>query len=421
MELRAVVYGVADEAVGWRWYVSIAMEADLSWWRRRGVEALWVLDPGARVSAGEALERRAALEAGRCGRESSGRPGAWVSASGASWAPEPEAYARWMRRLEGRLLLREEIERMDGAPEPWAAYAQWGALEGRVRLRHGAEREPGSARGGLLGRLRGLAVRLRGRIGGGASSSGARWTGYRCTRCGSGFPMLRLADCALCGGPCPYCEGCLGMGRVRYCAVLVQGTAGGELRAPTESSAPPDREVRARWGLSAAQAEAAGEALRFLRQRLASAGAGRGDGRFLLWAVTGAGKTEMMFPLVEATLIAGGRALVATPRKDVVLELAPRFKAAFPRERVATLYGGSEERWDAGTITIATTHQLFRFREAFELVVLDELDAFPYHGDPQLAFAAERARRPGGAFVLLSATPPPALRREALRGRLPYA
>jgi competence protein ComFA len=194
--------------------------------------------------------------------------------------------------------------------------------------------------------------------------------------------------------------------------LLVQGVAGTAEVGGAPVGAALDG-VRARWGLSAAQADAAGEALRFMDRP--------GGGKFLLWAVTGAGKTEMMFPLVERTVAAGGRALVATPRKDVVLELMPRVKAAFPSARVVTLYGGSEERWDFGTITIATTHQLFRFREAFDLVVLDEIDAFPYHGDPQLAYAAEGACRPGGKFVLLSATPPAALRSAASRGVLPYA
>ncbi|MCI3921336.1 hypothetical protein MO973_24520 [Paenibacillus sp. TRM 82003] len=53
--------------------------------------------------------------------------------------------------------------------------------------------------------------------------------------------------------------------------------------------------------------------------------------------------------------------------------------------------------------------------------MLDEVDAFPFHGDASLAFAAEAARRSGGAYVLLSATPPEGLRRAAERGRLPHA
>jgi competence protein ComFA len=94
--------------------------------------------------------------------------------------------------------------------------------------------------------------------------------------------------------------------------------------------------------------------------------------------VTGAGKTEITFPLLEAALAAGGRALIATPRRDVVLELAPRLAKAFPADTPAVLYGGSEDRWSASNITLATTHQLMRFHQAFDLVIIDELDALPY-------------------------------------------
>jgi competence protein ComFA len=143
--------------------------------------------------------------------------------------------------------------------------------------------------------------------------------------------------------------------------------------------------------------------------------------QFLLWAVTGAGKTEMIFPLIEACLNRGGRALIATPRRDVVLELDPRIRKAFPERSVVTLYGGSPQRWEKGEITLATTHQLFRFYRAFDLVVIDEVDAFPYHGDPLLHYAAGNVCTPGGVNVLLSATPPAELRQEAERGRLPHA
>ncbi|WP_229106533.1 helicase-related protein, partial [Paenibacillus sp. 1001270B_150601_E10] len=146
-----------------------------------------------------------------------------------------------------------------------------------------------------------------------------------------------------------------------------------------------------------------------------------GQGEFLLWAVTGAGKTEMMFPMTAYMLAHQQKVCIATPRRDVVLELMPRIKKAFPEAKVVTLYGGSEERWDSGDITLTTTHQLLRFRRAFDLMVVDELDAFPYHNNPMLERAAKLACREGGTFVFLSATPPGALARAAKRGRLAQA
>lgn len=129
----------------------------------------------------------------------------------------------------------------------------------------------------------------------------------------------------------------------------------------------------------------------------------------------------MIFPLVESVLVRGGKALIATPRRDVVIELDPRIRRAFPKARVVTLYGGSEQRWEAGDITLATTHQLMRFYQSFDLVIIDELDAFPYHGDPMLHYAADKSCAPHGPKLLLSATPPVELQRRARRGELPHA
>lgn len=102
------------------------------------------------------------------------------------------------------------------------------------------------------------------------------------------------------------------------------------------------------------------------------------------------------------------------------MELSPRVRRAFPQVKVVTLYGGSEQRWDIGDIVIATTHQLMRFREGFDVVVIDELDAFPFHNNAALAFAARKACKPQGRHILLSATPPAKLKRMARRDRLPH-
>uniref|UniRef100_UPI00406C650C helicase-related protein n=1 Tax=Paenibacillus sp. FSL E2-0178 TaxID=2921361 RepID=UPI00406C650C len=238
----------------------------------------------------------------------------------------------------------------------------------------------------------------------------------RCLRCGS-VPTGRTA-CAACGlAGCAYCEACLALGRSRACALLLRSAPLPAVRCTAGVS--PTVAAR-RWGLSAAQAAAAAAALGFLaepRERSAL----RGPERFLLWAVTGAGKTEITFPLLEAALAAGGRALIATPRRDVVLELAPRLAKAFPADTPAVLYGGSEDRWSASNITLATTHQLLRFNQAFDLVIIDELDAFPYHNDPMLAYAAGQVCKPSGSFIFLSATPPAELQRLARSGKLPHA
>ena len=244
----------------------------------------------------------------------------------------------------------------------------------------------------------------------------------RCRRCGSGEENMRRSPCASCGRVCAVCEACLTMGRCRECELLIVGRPerkGARLQLPEESLKP----LLDRWKLSPAQRDASAQALAFIigkpeRTRRPPAGC---DRRFLLWAVTGAGKTEMIFPLLDAVISAGGRALVATPRRDVVLELAPRLARAFGEDKLCVRYGGSPDRKRIAPLMLATTHQLLRYQEAFDLVLIDELDAFPYHGDPMLQFAAGKARRADGATVLLTATPPKELQREVKSGRLPCA
>ena len=50
----------------------------------------------------------------------------------------------------------------------------------------------------------------------------------------------------------------------------------------------------------------------------------------LIHAVCGAGKTEILFEPIHKLLTEGKRICIAAPRVDVILELEPRFRAAFP-------------------------------------------------------------------------------------------
>lgn len=56
-----------------------------------------------------------------------------------------------------------------------------------------------------------------------------------------------------------------------------------------------------------------------------------------------------------------------------------------------------------GDILCLTTHQLFRFKNYFDLLILDEIDAFPYRGNYVLNQIFERSVK--GNYVLMSATP----------------
>jgi competence protein ComFA len=216
-----------------------------------------------------------------------------------------------------------------------------------------------------------------------------------------------------------------GMGRPPNVGLHLQPGAAEHAGSSALSTSPS---VLEKWRLSPAQMRAAKQALQFLAQtRVRAAYSCAGQlapapealpPAFLIWAVTGAGKTEMVFPLIADELRHGGAVLIATPRKDVVLELQPRIKKAFPDHSLVTLYGGSGEQWDTGSITLATTHQLLRFWRKFDLVIIDELDAFPFHNNPMLEFAAKKCCKSSGRYIYLSATPPDELKKMVKKRRV---
>lgn len=145
-----------------------------------------------------------------------------------------------------------------------------------------------------------------------------------------------------------------------------------------------------------------------------------GRKEILVWAVCGSGKTEMLFPSISEALQLGKRVCIATPRADVVRELLPRIQQAFTSVPVQGLYGGSRDKDATSQLIIATTHQLLRFKEAFDVMIIDEIDAFPFHADPSLPYAAQRAKRENGSSIYLTATPRPYHHRQIQRKKLPH-
>lgn len=125
----------------------------------------------------------------------------------------------------------------------------------------------------------------------------------------------------------------------------------------------------------------------------------------LIWAVTGAGKTEILYPLLQLLLATGKRVAIASPRVDVCQELWLRFTAVFPEEKIILLHGKQQIPYAFSSFVICTTHQLYRFYHAFDLLVVDEIDAFPYVNDQGLRYATETAKKPEGQLIYLTATP----------------
>ncbi|HEX6594293.1 MAG TPA: DEAD/DEAH box helicase family protein [Bacillota bacterium] len=228
----------------------------------------------------------------------------------------------------------------------------------------------------------------------------------KCNRCGNRIRALfGHIPCQRCQTTHLYCRKCIEMGRVLACEPLYVWTG--------KDPDWPIHEQPCTWegDLTDVQQRAADRLVQAVQNE---------EHQLLIWAVCGAGKTEMLFPGIAFALERGKRICIATPRVDVVRELLPRLKQAFAIVHVQGLYGGSEEKDGTAQLIVATTHQLIRYKRAFDVVIIDEMDAFPYHTDSSLPFVTERAKKQRGTMVYLTATPRAEQRYQLLRKKLPH-
>lgn len=135
----------------------------------------------------------------------------------------------------------------------------------------------------------------------------------------------------------------------------------------------------------------------------------------IIVAVTGAGKTELVVEAIACMLKRGRKVCFAIARRQVVLELQQRLQEIFCWAQVIAVCGGHTQVTD-GDLIVCTTHQLYRYDQAFDLLILDEPDAFPFRGDPVLHGIAESACR--GHRIYLTATPDRELRAMIRSGAL---
>ena len=122
----------------------------------------------------------------------------------------------------------------------------------------------------------------------------------------------------------------------------------------------------------------------------------------LVNAVCGAGKTELIYSVMAYCLSLGKAVAFAVPRRDVVIELSQRIHMVFPNNSIVSVYGGHTEKLVAD-IVVLTTHQIYRYEKYFDLIILDEIDAFPFKNNKLLNSMFFRAVR--GNIVMMSATP----------------
>jgi len=168
--------------------------------------------------------------------------------------------------------------------------------------------------------------------------------------------------------------------------------------------------IRPQWNgeLTSLQQQAAEQLVRAVRKKE----------NYLVWAVTGSGKTEILYPAITEAVAEGLRIAIVAPRTDVVIELSKRLKRVFAEISINILYGESPERFYPAQITLATTHQLLHFYDYFDCLFIDEVDAFPFHNNAMLHYALQQASKTGAPHVYLTATPSNKLKNAYRHGSL---
>ena len=122
----------------------------------------------------------------------------------------------------------------------------------------------------------------------------------------------------------------------------------------------------------------------------------------LVNAVCGAGKTELVLETIQYAIEHHLKVGIAVARRQVVLQLYERLSKMFNTIKVTRVCEGFTQDCE-GHLIICTTHQLFRFHKSFDLLILDEPDAFPFSSDLTLQGFAKQSVK--GQVIYLTATP----------------
>lgn len=143
------------------------------------------------------------------------------------------------------------------------------------------------------------------------------------------------------------------------------------------------------------------------------------NAEFLLFGVTGSGKTEVYIRLARLALAAGRQALILVPEIALTAQVVARFRRAFGPD-IAVLHSGLQSslrysEWKRivlgkARIVIGTRSAVFAPLSNLGLIVMDEEHEPAYKQEETPRYHARdialfRARRHGAAVVLGSATP----------------
>ncbi len=122
-----------------------------------------------------------------------------------------------------------------------------------------------------------------------------------------------------------------------------------------------------------------------------------------LQAVCGAGKTEMTYEVILNALNDNLRVCIVIPRVAVLKELFKRFKSNFTCTEIGTIYEGRKQ-YETANLILSTPQQLIYFYKEFDVIIVDEIDAYPFAGNKFLDRILKKSLRRNGVLLYMSAT-----------------
>lgn len=122
----------------------------------------------------------------------------------------------------------------------------------------------------------------------------------------------------------------------------------------------------------------------------------------IIVAVCGAGKTEMCFPLFSK-LIADHKIAFAIPRVDICNDIYTRLSEFYGPHNVG-IHTGTKKVNTNANLLVLTTNQLLKYKTYFNLIIIDEVDAFPFDVEPRF-YAGVTESISSGQIYYLTSTP----------------
>lgn len=122
-----------------------------------------------------------------------------------------------------------------------------------------------------------------------------------------------------------------------------------------------------------------------------------------LHAVCGAGKTEMVLQVIVEALNRNLSVAFVIPRVEIIKQVQLRISTYLPKTKVVSLYGGLRLE-ESFHLLVSTPQQLIKFYREFDLLIIDEIDAFPFVDNPFLERLIDKAKKDTARIIYMSAT-----------------